>query len=200
MGSNVRNYTDSNLLNKVATLEGFKDIPKDFWLIGVRSNEDAYNVFDDKFYLFQGKKCISVYLGTTNAGATGLKKFDTYNKLGVAVLKADTIVYDYAYRGLHKGKVEAYRQGKGFPYFRDNDKDEHVEEIGKEYNDIIYANIHPSSYVEGQDVDKEFINGWSLACQVFANRAEFDDFMDLTEGQKNLTYCLLQEFEPGEEC
>lgn len=195
MKTNVRSYTDKQLLEKVKSLDTFGYLPSDYWLLGIRSNEDAYNQFDDKFYLFKGKEFVSVYPGTTHAGSAGLKNFEKYNKLGVAVLKADTIVYNYGVRGLHRGKVMAYRQNIPFPYYRDNNKNNKVEEVGTEYNNIIYANIHPSSYNKGEDVDKEFINGWSLACQVFANRKDFDAFMFMTAGQEYLTYCILQEFD-----
>ena len=39
------------------------------------------------FFLMKGETVIKKFNGTTNAGIKGLKKFDTYNSLGVAVLK-----------------------------------------------------------------------------------------------------------------
>jgi hypothetical protein len=190
----MKNYLVSDIINKVQSLDTFIHIPNNYWLIGIRSNEDQFNKFDDMFYLMYQDFIIRTYKGTTNPGATALKNFETYNKLGAAVLKSNVIVYDSHYRGLHRGKVLAYRQGKSFPYYRDNNKNDRSEEIGEEYNDIIYANIHPSSYLEGQDITTEYINGWSLACQVFANTTEYYDFMEKTQDQQFLTYCLLKEF------
>lgn len=190
----MKNYSTDQLLNVIKKLDTFEYIPSDYWLIGIRSLEDKFNMFDDMFYLMYQDLVIRSYKGTTNPGAKALKEFETYNKLGAAILKSDTIVYDSHYRGLHQGRELAYRQGKGFPYYRDNNKDEKVDEIGEIYTDVIYANIHSADYIKGNDVTKEYINGWSLACQVFANGKDFLDFMDKTEGQEKLTYCLLKEF------
>ena len=195
MKSNVRSYTDQEILDRVKThAEGFIDYPKDYWCVWIRSNEDQFNVFDDKMYVFHGTEFKMVARATTNAGKNGLKNFESYNADGVAVLKADVIVYESHYLGLHKGKIMAYRQGKPWPYYRDNDKDDKAEEIGNVHMDIIYANIHPADYNKGSKVEKEYINGWSLACLVPAVRIEFDAFMTLLNRQKFLTNCILNEF------
>ena len=47
--SNVKNYTDKQLLDRVKLMINYKDIPSGYWILGVRSNEDQANVFDDKF-------------------------------------------------------------------------------------------------------------------------------------------------------
>jgi hypothetical protein len=39
--------------------------------ISLKSDEDAYDRFDDKFYLFKGEDFIMVTTGTTNAGSDG---------------------------------------------------------------------------------------------------------------------------------
>jgi hypothetical protein len=192
----VRNYTDQDLLNRVASLPMFEGFPPNYWLCCVRSDEDAYNKFDDKFYLFKGQQFVKVWKGTTNAGKFGLKSFHTYNSEGVALLKGDTIIYESHTRGSHKGKVLAYVQQKSFPYFRDNDRDNFHEEIGRERHGIIGANIHPASYIKGSRAERQFIEGWSIACMVFAVRSEFDDFMAITQGQRNLTLCILKEWNP----
>jgi hypothetical protein len=191
-GTNVRSYKDEELLDRVKSLDTFTHIPKGNWLIGVQSNEDEANVFDDKFYLFNGETFIKNFAGTTNAGIKGLKHFDDYNDLGVAVLKTDTIVYDFWKRGLHKGRVKAGRQNKPFPYHRDNNKNDNIDEIGKVYSDIIWCNFHPATYEEGSGVPKEFINGWSLVCQVPQKRIDFEFVME--RDWEFLTYCLLKEF------
>ena len=46
--SNVKNYTDKQLLDRVMSLKSFTFIPAGLWLLFVRSNEDQNNVFDDK--------------------------------------------------------------------------------------------------------------------------------------------------------
>ena len=112
----------------------------------------------------------------------------------MAVLKSDVIVYESHILGISKGRT-VYRQHKPFPYYRDNNYNEKSEEIGEIHNDIIYAHIHDVK-LNGQNIYKENINGWSLACQVMNNGKEWDDFMKLTSGQQTITYCLQQEFNP----
>jgi hypothetical protein len=51
--SNVKSYTDKQLLDKVMSLDTFKTLPPHLWLLFIRSNEDANNVFDDKCYVFK---------------------------------------------------------------------------------------------------------------------------------------------------
>lgn len=184
----MRTFTATELLERVSKLKSFKGFPTDYWDIWVRSSEDKYNAFDDKVYTFKGEKFQMVCTGTTNAGSEGLKEFDEYNKLGCAVLKSDVIVYNSHSLGLHKGKYTCYRQSKGFPYFRDNDKDNKAEEIGIEFNDIIYANCHKAG--ESSTV----IGGWSVACLVRNVKSQFDNWMRMLNKQKNLTVCILKEF------
>ena len=52
--TNVRSYTDKELLDKIKTVDGYTHTPTNYYMIFVRSNEDAPNKFDDKVYLFKG--------------------------------------------------------------------------------------------------------------------------------------------------
>lgn len=197
MGVNVRNYTDQQILDRVIShAKGFTHIPSGWWMVYVRSNEDEFNKFDDKRYLFYGESCKQVASCTTNAGAYGLKNFAEYNKLGCAVLCADTIVYDSHRKGLHKGKIEAWQQVKGFPYTRDNDGDEDAENYGKVYTDIIGANLHPSSYIKRRKGKTLLIGSWSTACLVDDDSIAFEKSFELTGNQKEMTVALLNEWEP----
>jgi len=56
----VKNYTDEQLLSRVKSLPNFKSIPTDYWILGVRSNEDTPDAFDDKFYIYKGEQFITV--------------------------------------------------------------------------------------------------------------------------------------------
>jgi hypothetical protein len=192
--SNVKNYTDAQILERVKSLSSFKFFPESFWLCAIRSNEDAFNEYDDKFYLFKGQEFKGVWKGTTNAGRQGLKAFQTYNRAGCAILKGDVIVYDSHALGTHRGKVLGYVQRLSMPYHRDNDRDNLCEELGAIRLDIIGANIHPNNYTHGSRLEKKFIEGWSLACLVFAIRSDFDEFMRITNRQQKLTVCILKEF------
>ena len=138
---NVKSYTDKQLLDRVKSLPSFKGIPDNYWLIGVRSDEDEFNRFDDKLYLFKGEQFISVWKGTTNAGTDLL---NPTNPRGEAVLKSDEIYYDSHERRLHRNKVLAYCQRIALPIFRDNNRNRNIEELGKPTFENVGINIHPA--------------------------------------------------------
>lgn len=191
----MREFTDEEVLARVKGLSTFKGFPKGPMDVWIRSSADQFDSFDDKAFTYECygdtklPKFVMARVGTTNAGSYGLKHFDDYNHLGCAVLKSDIIVYDSHKNGLHKGKP-AYRQAKGFPYFRDNNKNERAEEIGKEYEDIIFANVHRA----GQN--STVIKNWSTACLVTANLTKFLDWMKYMN-KRPLTVCILKEWAAG---
>ena len=190
----VKTYNDKQLLDKVKTLPNFKNIPSDHWILGVRSNEDAPNSFDDKFYLFKGDEFIWVTSGTTNPGTPTLKQFEKVNKDGAALLKADTWYYNVWKYGKHNGKVDALLQlGAAVQVYRDIDKDEKSEEQGKLESGYFGINFHPNTY----DLTKpsgSSIGWWSAGCQVVNNVTKYKEFIKLCKPQKNVSYCLIQEF------
>jgi len=189
----VKNYSDAQLLSRVKAIPSFKGIPKGFWLLGVQSNEDTFDKFDDKIYLFEGEKFILVTSGTTNAGKNGLLKYDSYNPEGVAVIKTNEWYYDVWKYGMHKGKVIALRQVKPFLISRDGDKDQQIEE-GKALPVMAGINFHPNTYNLASKEVKEIIGGWSLGCQVVNNTEKYVQIMKLLKPQKIVSYCLLKEF------
>ena len=195
MKTNIRNYTVDQMLERVSDkAKGFTHYPADYWLLGIRSKEDEVNKFDDKFVLFNGVEYVNSYSGTTHTGIKGLKEFDTYNKEGVAILQADRIVYGSHKRGISKGR-EVYRQEKSWPYYRDNNRNNKVEEIGMLIYGVIHAHIHDVK-MGNIDKNKEDINGWSLACQVLNNGKQWNDFFNIdTKGQEIITLCILNEWE-----
>jgi hypothetical protein len=192
--SNVKNYSDVSLLNRVRLLDGFKSVPKDYWILGVQSNEDAYNKFDDKFYIWKGSKFIMVVDGTTNAGTTGLKNYSKYNSKGVAVIKTDEWYYDLWKYGLHRGKMPALRQVKKIKFYRDWNKNNKVEETGKLYEGIIGINFHTVLYQKNLSFLRKLIGGWSVGCQVINHVGEYYKILSYMKSQKSVTYCLLKEF------
>jgi len=194
MGTNVKSYTDEQLLNRVKSLDSFNGIPEDYWILGVQSNEDETNKFDDKFYVFKGEEFVMVTTGTTNAGINGLKGYDKYNKYGVAVWKTDEWCYGVWKFGKHKGKMDALRQVKPIKYYRDGDKDGKAEQLGKMYEGIIYVNFHCNTYNEDNTIVRDLIGGWSLGCQVCNNTPDYYEIIDLTKKQSSVTYCLIEEF------
>lgn len=189
----MKNYTDEQLLNRVKGLKSFIRIPNDYWILGVQSKDDKFNEFDDKFYLFKGEKFIMVTTGTTNAGLTGLKHYDTYNPNGCAVIKTDEWYYTLWRPGLHKGKMRALKQYSAIKYYRDWNKNDKAEEIGNINEGIIGINFHTASY-QPYNVITRLIGGWSTGCQVANNTADYYKILDYIGNQDVVSYCLIKEF------
>lgn len=189
----MKNYTDEQLLKRVKQLQSFNGIPDGYWLLGVQSSEDRFNEFDDKFYLFKGEKFIMVTTGTTNAGLTGLKNYNTYNNEGCAVIKTNEWYYSLWTPGMHNGKMRALRQSRSIKYYRDWNKNDKVEEIGKMREGIIGINFHTASYQPGNFIVK-LISSWSTGCQVVNNTADYYKILDYIGKQKEVSYCLIKEF------
>lgn len=194
MDNRVKSYSDAQLLLRVSSLPSFKGIPKGYWILGVQSNEDLYNKFDDKFYLFKGKKFVMVLPGTTNAGTTGLMNYDRYNKNGVLVVKTDEWYYGLWRFGYHKGKMPALKQIRPIKYFRDWNKNQIVEEIGKLYTGIKGVNFHTVLYQKNLSFIRRLIGGWSVGCQVVNDVGKYYKALDLVKDQGDITYCLIKEF------
>ena len=192
--TNVKSYTDKQILDRVKSLKSFKTIPLGYWIVGVRSEEDAPNKYDDKFYLFNGEQFVKVVTGTTNPGTPILQGgFLKYNRVGAAVVKADEVYYDVWKFGLHQGKMPALRQVGNFIVYRDGDKDGKSEEIGAPITGSGYGiNFHTCSYLE--KVVGENIGGWSAGCQVINNTEQYYMVINLIKNQNRITYCLLKEF------
>lgn len=201
----VKNYTDDQLLARVKSIPSFKSIPVGRWIIGVRSNEDIENKFDDKFYEFEGDKFLRVLSGTTNPGATILRGgFAKYNKQGAAVLKADQWYYGVWKFGLHNGKMPALVQlGSQVIVYRDGNINGKTEQLGKESSGWFGINFHTNTYDFSQKnlkLKSEDIGAWSAGCQVINDREKYAEMMEyyskaLKNGtQTHVTYCLLNEF------
>jgi len=190
----VRPYTDKQLLEKVKSLSSFTKIPSGYWLLGVRSQDDLPNRFDDKIYLFKGEEFVLVTSATTNAGTPTLRQFEKVNKDGAAVLKADEWYYNVWKYGKHNGKVEALLQlGNKVTVYRDTDKDDKSEEQGKLQSGYFGINFHPNTY----DLSKPSgtnIGWWSAGCQVVNNIPNYKLMIGLLKKEKLVTYCLINEF------
>lgn len=192
----MRKYTDADILARTERLPSFAGWKVGIYLICVRSRSDQYDRFDDKAFLYVVKSpgSIPTFLMecgqvTTNTGSYGLINFDQYNTRGVAILKSDHIVYNSHAYGLHKRKT-AYRQAKGFPYHRDNNRDRRADEVGPIYTDVIYANIHRA----GQH--STIIGNWSTGCIVFASEHKFTTFLAAMAalGRPSISLAILKEF------
>lgn len=193
-------YTSEQLINRVKSLPSFKVIPENL-LIGVRSNADAENQFDDKFYLFINGKFVSLATGTTNPGASVLKGgWKKYNKLGAAIVKSDEIYYDVYMKSdgktirHHNGKTPCFRQIRNMMYYRDGNNNGKSEEIGQIYVGNFSTNFHPAKFGWGMKFVSNLINGWSAGCQVPNKSAEFEAIYNAVAFGKPITYALLREF------
>ncbi len=188
----MRAFTDQEVIDRVASLPSFQGWKPGVYDIWIRSKADLFDSFDDKCFTYEvhSEGSNPVFrmsrTGTTNAGSYGLKHFAEYNHLGCAVLKSDHIEYNSHAYGLHKGKP-GYREVKGFPYFRDNNRNERAEEIGPEYHDLIGANVHRAG------ANSTVIKNWSTACLVTANLAKFLAWLDFMK-KRPLSVAILKEW------
>ncbi len=193
----VKNYTDKQLLDQVKALPDFNGYPSHYWIIGVRSNEDEPNKFDDKFYVFKGRRFIMVMTGTTNPGVTILKSFERFNKAGCAIPKADNWYYNIWIYGLHRNRIPALLQrGRKISVYRDNNKDLKSDAEGVLYSGYYGINFHLNSYNLKDKIKKYLINSWSAGCQVPNDATKYEDLMLILAKtpSKKVTYCLINEF------
>lgn len=189
----VKSYSDTQLLNKAKSLPSFTVIPQGYWILGVQSEEDTYNVPDDKFYVFKGDTFIMVTSGTTNSGSYGLRMFSKWNKKGVFVIKTNEWYHGLWANGKHKRKMKALVQVNNVKGYRDGNKNKKIEEIGEMIEGKFGINFHTMSYKYIRFI-KELINGWSVGCQCPNNGEDYYRILDLVKDQKTVTYCILKEF------
>lgn len=194
----VRKYTDKELLDKVKTINGFKSIPKSYWLLAVRSQEDTFNAFDDKVYLFNGTKCELVTSCTTNPGGPALLGgWKKYSKAGAAIIKSDEWYYDIYKYGLHNGKLPALRQAGKMKYYRDKNNDKKADEVGNVEEAIYYTNFHFNSYRVFDRIKNavsNLIGEWSYGCIVCNEEDKYESIITKTKSQTSVTICLIKEF------
>lgn len=191
----VRQFTDAELLSRVEKYGGQIPNRGKYLIIGVQSQEDNYNVFDDKFYVYDGPDFKMVTTGTTNPGANALMNFEKVNKLGAAVWKTNQVIKDCFIPGYHKGRMKALRQHSSIYYYRDNNKNKKAEEIGKLYYEIIYAHFHGVDYDFFSNKVLTNINGWSYGCQVCNRMTDYRMIIKAAwERNKTVDYALLKEW------
>jgi hypothetical protein len=201
----VRQYTDKELLDKVKSLSNFKEIPKGRWILGVRSKEDAPNIFDDKFYTFKGENFIEVVTGTTHPGLSILKGgYKKFNPVGAAVVKSNKWYYNVWQFGSHRGKMPALLQtGATIDVYRDGDNDGKSEELGKPITGWYGINYHTNTYDLSEaslKLTRTAIDAWSAGCQVINEREKYMEQMKWyrkaakDKTQTHVSYVLVDEF------
>ena len=159
-----------------------------FHFVGVRSNANLPNQFDDLFGMIQGDS-VRWFTCTTNPGTHWLKNL--LNPKGAALLKPNQYV-DTWQLGMHQGKYKAFCQCKPVEVFRDGDKDDVAEETSIVDKGLFGINIHRAN----DKAISKIIDKWSAGCQVLNNPADFNLVLSTAEEtkQKFFTYTLLKEF------
>lgn len=157
-------------------------------IVGVRSKANEKNKFDDMIYLINGPM-MQIFSGTTNPGTHWLKNL--MNPKGCAVLKPGQYVDSWKL-GLHQGKYKALTQAKPITVYRDNNKNDLAEELGKEDTGMFGINIHHAN----SSAVSSIIDKWSAGCQVLNDPKEFASLLAACEksGKSAFTYTLLREF------
>ena len=186
--TNVKNYTTEQLLDHVKAMPDFKGIPQKYWLLCVRSNEDATDKFDDKRHLFHAEKFISVSSITTNKGNKGTAVMCTgwhYDSW----LPSNGVTVRH-----HKGKTPCLRQVKGVPYRRDYTADGKTNPTTEIFRDIIFMNYHPATHDLKSGIVKENIGGWSEGCLVENNTPKYVILYNQIKNNGHTTVCLIDEF------
>lgn len=201
MKSAVKNYTDIDLINRMRSLPSFKYVPDDHHIITVRSKEDIPDSYDDKLYLFKGDKCLDVMSCTTNSGTYGLRNFMKWNRKGTAVIKSNEVYYDVFQKsdGInvrhHNGKMECLRQVGNMKYYRDNNKNNRVEETGRVYTGNYSTNVHANSYTRKKGIVSWAIGKWGTGCIVIPELTMYYDvLLRKIPFYKKITHTLLKEF------
>lgn len=201
MKSNVKSYTAKQLIDRMKSLDSFKNVPQHEHIIVVRSDEDAPDVYDDKLYLFRGETFIDVMPCTSNSGTYGLLNFLKWDKNGTAIIKFDEIYYnsfmksDGKFVRHHKGKMKCLRQIAPIKYYRDNNKNNKTEEIGDVYLANNSTNVHTNSYTHKTGIRSWIIGKWSVGCTVINDLTKYYNVL-LKEISYNqpVTYTGLKEF------
>ena len=149
-------------------------------IIGVRSDEDIFNEFDDALVVIyrDTKKNWEVrsYSITTDPGKIWMEK--PMNSKGCAILVPDQYRSVYKIDGHGKTRYEALCQRNGnVRVYRDaNLNHEHDRDAGTiDEGSGFGINIHRSRTTG----EAELVNSYSAGCQVFKNTTDFKDFMSL---------------------
>jgi hypothetical protein len=181
----MKQYTIDELKNEFKKLN--YEFPQ-FHLVGIRSNANKPNEFDDLIAVID-QSSINWYTCTTNPGTHWL--LNLLNPKGAALLKPGQYLNTWQL-GLHQGKYQALTQCKNVTVFRDGDKDNIAEETKVTQTGMFGINIHRAN----EKLISKLIDKWSAGCQVLNNPQQFNELLTKCKqsGLKTFTYTLLNEF------
>ncbi len=199
--TNVKSYSDKQLIDRMKNLPSFRNIPIGYHIIVVRSNEDEPDKYDDKLYLFKGDKFIDVMSCTSNSGIYGLRNFLKWNSKGTAVIKFDEIYYNSFMKSdgksvrHHNGKLPCLRQIKPLKYYRDNNGNDEIDELGVIYEANNSTNVHCNSYTHKKGIISWIIGRWGTGCTVVNDLTKYwDVLIENIPYNQLITYTGLKEF------
>ncbi|MBL7773591.1 MAG: hypothetical protein JNM95_12065, partial [Chitinophagaceae bacterium] len=167
--------------------------PYELNIIGVRSNSQITNKFDDYIYV-----CFKNGMGTwenhrfnatTDPGMHFINK--PMNSNGTAILKHGQYKGTYQI-GLHRSKYKALVQRKPVTVYRSKNTSRDIDTKKATQTGQFGINIH---HAKG-DGTTEDVNRWSAGCQVIANINDFKKLMGFAEQHAKLygnsfTYTLI---------
>ena len=159
-----------------------------FHLVGIRSNANKPNEFDDLIGVIDGEY-VAWYSCTTNPGQYWL--LNLLNPKGAALLKPGQYV-DTWQVGFHQGKYEALTQCRPVTVYRDNNKNNIAEVTTTLDTGMFGINIHRAN----PKLVSKLIDKWSAGCQVLNDPIQFDYLLTKCKqsGLNRFTYTLLNEF------
>jgi len=195
----IKEQFQNALENKGYAFFGLKNRhPWNVNIIGVRSEEDKFDKFDDVILAIYrngtGEWEVQTFPITTDPGKIWLDK--PMNSKGTAVLVPNQYRSVYQIGGHGQTKYEALCQRGGeVEVYRDADKDSEIDRDAGTITKGWYGiNIHRSRKTGEADL----VGAYSAGCQVFANAHDFAEFMELVKKSASLygnsfTYTLLNE-------
>jgi len=167
-------------------------------LVGIRSNDNRSNLFNDWFgvaFYTRGEPHLFWFEATTDPGV--------YWREQPAHVEGAAIVVPGQYPGLwklghHQGKYDALVQSAPVRVYRDNDRDRNLDVDSPIKIGHYGINCHRArAYGVSRQVDR-----WSAGCQVLASAVDFALLMNLCRQARNrygngFTYTLFDESQLG---
>lgn len=167
-------------------------------IIGVRSEVDMFNEFDDALVvIYRDEKAnweVRTYPVTTDPGKVWIEK--PMNSKGTAILVPDQYrgVYKIDGHGVTRYTALCQRLGD-VKVYRDADKNHELDRDAGTIDEGMFGiNIHRSR----KSGEATLVNSYSAGCQVFKNTNDFNDFMKLIQKSADkfgnaFTYTLITE-------
>lgn len=144
-------------------------------LVGIRANDVNANTFNDLLcvlYDLDGKSVLQIYPITTDPGVYFRK--NPINVNGTAVLAPGH--YRSCWQiGFHRGQYQALVQRGLMTVYRDANRNSDINTDVATETGYFGINLHHAA-ANGYTLR---VDRWSAGCQVFANKADFNDVMAL---------------------